>query len=394
MDGRINTLLVEDNPGDAALFREMLLTRPDAPFQVRWASSLAKATDRLQNSSFDVVLLDLGLPDSNGLDTFTQFHCSAPHLPVIVLSGNDDDQLALRAVRAGAEDYLTKGNLTPDSLVRSIRYTVERNANRARRGAVSSHGPSKPGRVIGFLGAKGGVGATTVALNAAAAIAKRKQDVILAEIRSSCGTLSQYFDRQPPPSNLSALAAVEPEAINRLEVAARLSKYSGELRVLFGPQKALQATPLSGPTVSRVIEVMSRSARFVVLDLPPEPSAANRDAVRACDFVGLVLEREPTSLAAARIMLDHIKHWKPDALIGAVVTCRAPLAAPLDINDIQAYLSLGVVGLIPPAIDACVLAQRSGAPLIETCADSLIADSLNDLATRLAEDAIVIRKIA
>ena len=106
MESRTTVLLVEDNPGDAILVREMLLELPSSPFAVQWADCLAKGLARLKASQVDVVILDLNLPDSAGLQTFLKLHEAAPAVPVIVLSGREDDDLALEAVRSGAEDYL------------------------------------------------------------------------------------------------------------------------------------------------------------------------------------------------------------------------------------------------------------------------------------------------
>jgi signal transduction histidine kinase/DNA-binding response OmpR family regulator len=117
-------LLVEDNPGDARLVRELL--REQASHRITVAPTLREGLEHAAGASFRAVLLDLGLPDSQGLETFTRLQAAAPHLPVVVLTGNDDDEVALRAIRAGAQDYLVKGQLDAASLVRTVRYARER----------------------------------------------------------------------------------------------------------------------------------------------------------------------------------------------------------------------------------------------------------------------------
>jgi PAS domain S-box-containing protein len=119
-------LLVEDNPGDARLIREMLATQEDANFRLEWVDRLADALERLDRGGVDVVLLDLGLPDSQGLDTFitASWHC--PQVPFVVLTGLDDETVGVIAVRQGAQDYLLKGEVDGGLLLRSIRYAAER----------------------------------------------------------------------------------------------------------------------------------------------------------------------------------------------------------------------------------------------------------------------------
>ncbi len=122
----IKILLIEDNPGDVRLIREMLAEAKDAEFIFQWTNQLSDALGLLSKESFDVVLLDLFLTDSIGIETFTALHKENPQIPVIILTGLDDESIALKAVREGAQDYLTKGNLGSSLLTRSLKYSIER----------------------------------------------------------------------------------------------------------------------------------------------------------------------------------------------------------------------------------------------------------------------------
>jgi two-component sensor histidine kinase len=120
-------LLVEDNPGDRRLLQEALAdVQSRQPFVIEPADTLARAVELLHARSFHAVLLDLSLPDSEGLETFTRLQSAAPTVPIIVLSGLDDEKIATEAVRLGAQDYLVKGLMSPELLNRSIKYSVER----------------------------------------------------------------------------------------------------------------------------------------------------------------------------------------------------------------------------------------------------------------------------
>ena len=123
----INTLLIEDNPDDAVLIHRYLTGLPDVRYTVTHVKLLAQGLDVLKQILFDIVLLDLGLPDGpGGLKTFEKVYAHAPHVPVIVLTGHDDDASAVESVQKGAQDYLVKGQVTGVLLGRSIRYAIER----------------------------------------------------------------------------------------------------------------------------------------------------------------------------------------------------------------------------------------------------------------------------
>ena len=123
-DTGVHILLIEDNPGDARLAREMLRGAQGVSIDV--VDSLSAAEVRLSAPGVDLILLDLGLPESRGLETLARVRTRRADLPVVVLTSLDDEALALEAVRAGAQDYLVKGRFDESSLPRSIRYATER----------------------------------------------------------------------------------------------------------------------------------------------------------------------------------------------------------------------------------------------------------------------------
>ena len=118
--------LVEDNPGDARLIQEMLRESPVAPYEIECLSRLDEVLDRVEREPFDVLLLDLGLPDSQGLATFERVNQQAPTMPIIIFSGAIDEQLGIEAVAHGAQDYLVKGQIDGFRLKRAIHYAIER----------------------------------------------------------------------------------------------------------------------------------------------------------------------------------------------------------------------------------------------------------------------------
>ncbi len=125
----ISVLLIEDNPGEARLIERMLEGVWGAPFKVEQVDRLSAGLDQLASEGADIVLLDLSLPDSRGFDTFAKAQAQTPQVPIIVLTGLDDKELAVQAVREGAQDYLVKAEVIEgqgEQLVRAMRYAIER----------------------------------------------------------------------------------------------------------------------------------------------------------------------------------------------------------------------------------------------------------------------------
>lgn len=133
MDEKTRILLVEDNPADARLFCELLSEVPRRPFEVSVAGTLREGV--ASSPGHHVILLDLSLPDALGLETVSRMASAAPAVPIIVLTGNTDDEVALDAALVGADDYLLKRDITPSLLARTILYAIERrrSAENARR---------------------------------------------------------------------------------------------------------------------------------------------------------------------------------------------------------------------------------------------------------------------
>jgi diguanylate cyclase (GGDEF)-like protein len=122
----MRVLLVEDNPGDADLLEEALAASDEGGYELVKVDRLEAALERLRQDPFDAVLLDLSLPDSQGLETFTRLRLSEPAVPVVVLTGLNDKQVSAQAVRQGAQDYLIKARINAEVLERALRYAVER----------------------------------------------------------------------------------------------------------------------------------------------------------------------------------------------------------------------------------------------------------------------------
>ena len=126
MIDRLHILMVEDNAGDADLIRDLLPADGPDGVEIKCVPRLTAALECVRSDIFNIILLDLGLPDSNGLDSVRAMRHGAPALPIVVLTGNQDEQIGLSAIKEGAQDYLVKGQFRKNQLMRALRYAVER----------------------------------------------------------------------------------------------------------------------------------------------------------------------------------------------------------------------------------------------------------------------------
>lgn len=140
-DIQSKVLLIEDNPGDVRLVQEMLDEGPGFAFDIECLGRLDSGVERLAKGGIDLLLLDLDLPDSQGLDTFIKAHTQATEVPIVVLTGFDDEKLGLNAVQKGAQDYLVKGKIDGNQLVHAVRYAIERNRAEKTFKKMAYHDP-------------------------------------------------------------------------------------------------------------------------------------------------------------------------------------------------------------------------------------------------------------
>jgi two-component system cell cycle sensor histidine kinase/response regulator CckA len=129
----IRVLLVEDNPGDARLVQETLAEVDTPEFELTHVERLSQARQRLAEEQFDVVLLDLVLPDKPRMGSLIEIHDQASRVPIVVLTGLDDETMASWTLEEGAQDYLIKGQTDKDSLVRCIRHAIQRHRTQSGR---------------------------------------------------------------------------------------------------------------------------------------------------------------------------------------------------------------------------------------------------------------------
>ena len=143
----MRVLLIEDNPGDASLVRTFLKRESRGGCQFEHQPTLQRGLERLKRGGIDVALIDLDLPDSRGAKTVETVRAEADGVPIVVLTGFDEEAAAIEAVRKGAQDYLVKGKTNAALLVRTLQFAIERAAHQAQRREVADEATATAERI-------------------------------------------------------------------------------------------------------------------------------------------------------------------------------------------------------------------------------------------------------
>lgn len=348
-------------------------------FHLQCVTRLPFALARIAGGGVDGIVVDLSSserPESEKLDSVLKLRSTAPHLPMVVLSDSANDAMSSLTTH-GASAFLTKQQCKTDLKALLQRLTGDRGVSSSQRME-----PQKTGAIVAVLGSKGGVGATTVALNVACFLA-HNQRAILAELRPSRGTLCQYFRLHNAVRDLTSLLGTEPDSIRPLEIEACLwrNRNMPGLGILFGPQGTDQYLPIGFGHARTILQGLAGLADQVVVDLPSLPSEANRAVIQASECLALVVERDPICLESARLMLQTITSWGPvPQSMGTVIVNRTPVVAPIPIEEFELRLGIPVFGVIPPGADDCIAAQRANRPLVVGGSDGVVSKSLVALA--------------
>ena len=377
-------LLIEDRPDISLLVQQTLARAESGSMRVECVDTVEKGLASLAGSAYDAVLLDLELPGSDGLTPFSQVreHLGAGALIVLTSAGHED--LALGALREGADEYLIEGEFDEMALARRVRYAVERSRCRSRESRLA-HGRAK---ILGFVGVKGGTGTTTVVLNLAAALAHLGKSTIAVELKPDLGLFSFQL-KHSPAANLSSLSCLPADRIDAAEVGKRLCIFPHGLRVLFGPQKPDEFRDMDPQAAAAVIRAASQLAECTLIDLPSPAFLMGQAAIRQCTFVSMVMERDAMSAYAARLFLPVLHSWGiSEQITGAIVDTRALAYTPTPMPEIASQLSCPIIGIIPPAVELCAKASAAGMPVAFLDPECTFSSTVAELALRLAADTV------
>jgi pilus assembly protein CpaE len=368
-------LIADDDP---VLQRLLTHTLAAEGYEVVLARDGNETLEAVTRERPDLVVLDVMMPGYTGFE-LCQMLRQRPDtvaLPIIMLSGLSDVQEKVSGLRAGADEYLTK----PIDL-RELAVRVDALLQRNR--LVRQSALPRSARLLTVVGAKGGVGVTTVALNLAALLAKEGKQVIVAELHPDFGTLCVHLRSVNPIHNLSETLALEPVLISETVVTSHLTPTTFGPRILFGPQKLEEFGELDPTRIGVIIGRMMPQADYIVVDLPTVTSPAHATVVKNSAIVVVVLEPEITSVSAASMRLRQLETWgATDAVIKLLVVNRQGTMM-LSRREIENRLGREIDGVAPPASEALNIAVQYGTPLVLYQPEHQTSVNLSDFLNRI-----------
>ena len=270
---RTRILLVEDNPGDARLLQVYLREAGAGRFDLTHADSLAGGIEHLRSHRVDLVLLDLSLPDAHGMETVRRAHAAASDKPIVVLTGLDDEAVALDAVRAGAQDYLIKGRIDSGLLVRAIRYAIERKRINIELGklnelknqllGMAAHDLRNPLSVI--------LSCSDFLLDdASESLTEEQHRSFLRRIKDNTEFMARLIDDLLDVSRIESGKLeldVKPTDLvglveHNLELNRMLAR-AKDIELVFAPESAMPEVPLDGQRIEQVLNnLVSNAVKF------------------------------------------------------------------------------------------------------------------------------------
>jgi DNA-binding response OmpR family regulator len=374
-------LVVDDDPNIVRLI-ELYLKRQG--YLVVTAGSGNEALILCERQDFSLAILDVMMPGMDGLEVCRVLRERARtlNLPIIMLSALNQVQDKIKGLRAGSDEYVTK---PVDLEELGVRVAVL--LERTRR--LMQSRPAALGKVFGFIGAKGGVGTTTVLLNVASALALLKKPTAAVEFRQGYGSFAHQFKTRPR-ANLGQLAQLDPQQIDDRQVRACLNPSSAGFHVLFGPQDPSEYHTMSAGTAEAIVRQVASLADYTLLDLANYPTEAAQAAVGLCNLAVVVLEGEPGCLHAARATVDLLHTWGlSGGMICALLVNRSGLTLSLNMRDIKAQLECEVLGTVPRATEVCLAMQERGTTLVASRSEHLATTTLVDMTNRLIAEPLV-----
>jgi CheY-like chemotaxis protein/MinD-like ATPase involved in chromosome partitioning or flagellar assembly len=375
-ESELPILLIEDDP-DAARLIQYVLSQGSGPVTVEWAADLRTGLARLGEVKFQAVLVDLDLPDSSGFDTFVRIRQRAAEAAVVVLTGEEDEALALQAVRGGADEYLFKRDVRDRFLLQRVRHAVERSRLK-HQGAASL---VRNGKILSFIGAKGGAGTTTVVINIAAALANAGNTVIAIELAPEYGSFAVLLNR-PAAWDISTLLRVAPETIAREGVASCLEDFGGGLRALFGPARMDGHHSVSPEQVCALLGAARTLADYTLVDIPTASAPSSLETIRHSVLTTLVLDRNRIGLHAALGKMPALRAAASSGAVAALINNKSPVTEFLTPSEFGKRLGCGILGVVPPAPD--LNAETEFEPFLVTSRPDIpFSDSIREVARRL-----------
>jgi pilus assembly protein CpaE len=372
-------LVVDDDPNAVRL---MKLSLEGAGFEVRTAASALEALRTAQSTRPDLILLDIMMPDVDGLQAIRHLRSlpGVADVPVILVTAKAQVDDRIMGLRAGADDYIVKP-ADPREIVARVQAVL----GRTKRAAAG-----RQQRVLAVVGAKGGVGTTTVAVNLAAALTGPETSVVLIDLHAYAGTIAWQLKLKG--TSLADLISLPPDGIGPARLESTVVTLPYGLKVLRSPPLGTNVVELPEDTIGPLVRGATALADYVILDLPHILTAASRQALELSDMALLVLAPDAVCVACAEEVLSLLQGYglTGDA-VGMVIVNRTQTTTAVPVAEIERKLLQASLGVIPPAQDELSVAERKGTPLALATPPTVASMAVRDMAERVRMRALASR---
>lgn len=372
-------ILIVDDDLDTLKLVGLILQRHG--YQIVAANGGVKALEKATAEQPDIILLDVMMPDMDGYEVTRRLRSnnSVAHIPIIMFTAKSllDDKVA--GFEAGADDYLTKPT-HPAELVAHVKALLAR--SRANKAVV----PVEHAKIVGFFGAKGGVGTSTVAVNVATLMAQGGQDTIVADLRPGNGSTSLMLNLTQQ-QGLASVVAKPIGDLNQRAVGGQLTAHPGGIRVLAAapsPKEAALANNVA--QMEAVIKILSGMCKLLVIDLGTGLSDANRRVAALCDQFVIVTDPTRVSLLQAKALSAELTGLGiAPAKLEVVAVNRIATSNQMSWSVAEQLLGRRIMLVITPAAELAYQAADMGTPMVLLRPESLTADQLRNLTNQLLQ---------
>jgi DNA-binding response OmpR family regulator len=375
-------ILVADD--DETIIRLLTITLRNEGYELIIARNGRDALDMTNQEQPDMAILDVMMPEMTGFEVCHALRAQpeTATMPIIILSGLSDVDDKVSGIQAGADEYVTKPI--------DLRELAARVSGLLRRNRMLRESAApKAGKIVAVWGAKGGVGATTTALNIATVLMRANKSTVVVEMRGDYGTFSAQL-KMRPERTLAALLSSEPAAITAPFLTGLTATTPFNLRVIFGPQRVEEFAELPENLVSAALARLNQMADFVILDVANGSSPAHQAIVRSSSQILLLFEPESTAVAAAGVRLQQFLAWgaRPDQLVCLLVNRQG--TALLSLHEVENQVGQTVIGMIPPAVESMAIATQYGMPLVLYQPTHITSVTYADLVTAVIDRSLAV----
>ena len=372
-------ILVVDDDLDTLKLVGMMLQRQG--YNIVAAINGAQALSKVPAEKPDLILLDVMMPDIDGFEVCRRIRLDPnfASIPILMFTAKTQVDDKVQGFESGADDYLPKPT-HPAELLAHVKALL----GRSRTTSTATTVPVKRARMICMIGAKGGLGTSTLAVNIAATMAGRKQDVILLELRPGLGIAGALLGINKP-SGLSALLQRKPEELNTAAVEKEIVGHPSGLRaVLASSEPHDYAMIVQTARIEAIVTCLAALTQNLIIDLGCGLTEATAKLLMAADHVIILVEPMRHTVAMARALMTDLETLGlAKSRIEFILVNRERSSLQMARAKVEELLTQPAMGMITPAPELAYQSAESGVPIVARDPNAMVSDQIRQVTDRV-----------